>query len=132
MNGHDRRRIEKQAVNLMVAQAMMQDIPGRHVYPRLFNWSRGNVEKQTCGSAACFGGYVAIHPYFKKQGVSKDADGAPKMRGIPWAADVAARLFGDETLFEYQKPWEEGPAKKVVLRRICNALSDRLNELEKL
>lgn len=136
-------QVEKQIENLLQAQAMMEDLPNSALVAGLFCW-RANKRKDfdqydeeiddkqllhRCGSAACFGGWVAVHPYFRKLGVRPGKSGEPAMEGmLVW--DVAHDLFGDSNMFDANCGGGNGNDRAVVLQRIKNALADRLEELE--
>lgn len=134
-----RRQIEKQIKNLLVAQAMMQDIPARHVTKQLSDWRKGDaedVQELKCGTAACFGGWVALHPYFQKQGIRAEMwSGSPYSYRTPFsgAFDCSEMLFGEPFMFNSREDFEGSPAdsdKTIVLQRIKNALKNRLDELD--
>lgn len=141
-----RAKIEQQIENLLVAQVMMQSLRPERFVNGLALWSEFNgttwsdvaTEKQLvenrCGAAACFGGWVAVEPHFQKQGVTRNIEGAPVMRGMCWSSDVAKKLFGEETLFDSMRYEEEFvhryTEKEAVLKRIEHALEDRLDELK--
>jgi hypothetical protein len=132
----DRRKVNKQIENLLVAEAMMRGIPNRFIYPRLGDWIRGTNEELCelkCGAAACFGGWVVQHPHFRKQGVRQDSDGSPTMPNASWASSVSEELFGDSNLFN-SRELSEGPGtdKEIVLKRIRRALEDKFDQLEEM
>lgn len=123
---------EKQIENLLVAQAMFQDIPARNL--NLGWWSNqelrtavieGSDPIHACGSTACFGGWVALHPHFQKQGVRGDNwCGSPKMSGVSDPGRVALHLFGNEMMFSGGH-WASGGGttdRKEVFARIKYAL----------
>lgn len=136
-------QVEKQIENLLQAQAMMEDLPNSALVAGLYCWraeKRSGFEQydediddeqllHRCGSAACFGGWVAVHPYFRKLGVRPGKQGEPKMEGrLVW--DVARDLFGDSNMFDANCEGGNWNDRAVVLRRIKDALDDRLVELE--
>lgn len=55
----------------------------------------------TCGTQACFGGWVTRDPYFQAQGVSTHPEGDPRITHLEdcCGPDVAAQLFGAAFLF---------------------------------
>ena len=152
-----RSRIERQIENILAAQAMMAEIPDGHIAPNLGSWARMGggrsyvdtpSEEQLCelhcGSAACFGGWVAVTPHFKKQGVRRDEeDGSPFMKvqnendtvDHLHGSEVAKALFGEEYMFNAQMSTEgprSTPERLIIERRLQVALSRRLAELEVL
>lgn len=53
-----------------------------------------------CGTFACFGGFVAVDPYFVALGVERHpSSGAPQYKGLT-AYNAAQALFGECYLFE--------------------------------
>lgn len=138
-----RKQIEKQIENVLVAQAMMQDIPRGAIVKNLGCWRQdhygedGDVATQDliqhkCGSAACFGGWVAVHPHFKKQGVKAEWTGAPKFAGGNYYStfDVSKKLFGNEDMFVPN--YSSISDQKVIERRLKDALDDLVERLEQL
>lgn len=145
-----------QIKNLLVAQAMIDELPTAALYPRLADW--GNNELRTacrldtpiepkrdanheCGAVGCFGGWVAVTPYFKKQGVTCDEGGAPSMKAGPgdeynysgklYGDGVSKKLFGDPGLFDSQRITEHGlSAREVINKRIKNALRKLIEQGE--
>lgn len=95
----------QQRANLLDAlNVMWPSVPKKNVYPNLDNW---RVDRETtpptCGTVACFGGWCAWWPAFKKQGVRVTDGGAPRLMGDGQSFDkpsrVSQRLFGDDGLF---------------------------------
>lgn len=98
----------QQIENVLVAQAMMKDIKASQLIPGLTSYANRDMIKATltgehrCGSAACFGGWVAVHPHFAKHGIVPNSEqGYPVFkkshRGM--GVDVSEYLFGDSTMF---------------------------------
>ena len=116
--------IDKQIRNCLVAIDMVKSLPPEKFTKGLSSW--------TCGSAACFGGWVAVHPFFKKQGVVRvSEDGSPTFIGSLYgaASEVSRSLFGSYVLFDY-RAWGELPGlsdKQVVLYRLKRALNALLD-----
>ncbi len=111
--------------NLLVAQAMVMDLPRNKFIPELACFTNVTFDVEgphACGSAACFGGWVAVHPHFIAQGIGVAPTGAPQIEGSSWVSDVAEYLFGDGMLFAAKHTWEKGSAKQAVLVRIEKAL----------
>lgn len=98
----------QQLHNLLEARDVMwPSVPGGNVLPQLGAWRNDSVivdrtnEPPTCGTMACFGGWCAWWPTFRKQGVRSDRTGAPyvERRGGLLPNGVAQYLFGYEWLF---------------------------------
>ncbi len=110
--------------NLLVAQAMVLDLPDEAI--DLDQWANEeHVESQghTCGSVGCFGGWVAVHPHFKKQGVTADRyDGYPVMRGHTFPSNVSLELFGDWEMFGSRRR-PRISQRREILARIERALN---------
>lgn len=163
-----RKRVERQIANILIAQALVEDIPDEKWIPGLDSWAAlcddpsiflKKIERydreeagcehddvpekvllNQCGTAACFGGWVAVHPYFKRQGVNRSNDGAPFYGwrtaageidfDKEWASAsaVARDLFGDEDIFDSMGGDYAHSPKKVVKGRLKTALADRLQE----
>lgn len=114
--------------NLLVAQAMVKDLPSSAFTKHLAFYATSVLRDfgpHTCGAAACFGGWVAQHPYFKELGIQPDSTGAPTMRGKGWGARaISLELFGDSFMFDGART--NLPEKQEVLQRIENALNAAL------
>jgi hypothetical protein len=151
-------KVDKQIENLLVATAMMYDIGPKKLVADLGAFSNGNMKTygpNHCRSAACFGGWVAICPYFKAQGVTRErySDGSPTMRSRKGgkshnlsAYDVPVRLFGapphddddgEKSMFcemnDGRWPWTNKPATSdrefnEVMRRIDKQLTHMLEK----
>lgn len=98
-------RVDRQIKNCLVAKALMDSLPNKAIYPNLEYWQNDKMADKGpkgCGAAACFGGWCAVHPYFKRQGVEADSDGAPIFKGDPMSyfKEVSKFLFGDSEMFE--------------------------------
>jgi hypothetical protein len=101
----------KQIENLLVSQALFEDIPKDKIL--LYRWTneamrkaceRGDDPVHTCGSTACFGSWIALHPHFRKQGVQvSEIDGSPYIlddKGCRIAGtDLSMHLFGHYKMF---------------------------------
>ena len=122
---------DKWIKNLLVAQAMVMDLPRRKFVRNLSCFVNDEMAEHGpnhCGSAACFGGWVAVHPFFQAQGVKQDKeDGAPRMRRAPYAQQVSNRLFGCDSLFEASFYRGGRSEKQEVLWRIKNRLDELLS-----
>ncbi len=105
---------EQQILNLLVARAMFDDIPDEWIVSDLHAW--------TCGTAACFGGWVAVHPYFKAQGARANSYGAPQITGA-YRTIEGALFGGDHTLFDSN----DGPRSD--REEIYHRIETQLNEL---
>jgi hypothetical protein len=123
---------DQQIENLLVAQAMFQDIPAQRIS---LDWwsnavlrtavSEGKDPVHSCGSTACFGGWVALHPHFQRQGVRGDNYcGSPEMAGVTYPEQVALHLFGNDMMFA-ERHWASGELtsdRQEVFARIKYAL----------
>jgi hypothetical protein len=132
--------------NLLVAQAMLDELPDAALIPNLGDW--GNAELRDndgegikpnevvdcmCGAVGCFGGWVAATPYFQNRGVERE-HGTPFIRQLPvdrpgsdtyWspAGNVSDALFGVSDMFESRRANEEGlTEREIIQRRIKQAL----------
>lgn len=90
------------------------------------------IKEVDCKTIACFGGWVAVNPYFRSLGVYPDKEGTPCMAlaplrrrvggtGVPVSAGrVSEELFGDYNLFNSRDSYYErsGSDHAVVMRRI--------------
>lgn len=81
--------------------------------------------KVDCKTVACFGGWLALNPYFQSLGVTPDTVGAPYMsdRACRWSSRnsieaVSKKLFGAFDLFAMRRPKERGTDHEVVMKRI--------------
>lgn len=79
---------------------MWPSVPPKNVFPELGGW-RMNSGKETidCGTIACFGGWCACWPNFKRQNVKANPVGAPWMPNCFCPDDVSERIFGLDLLF---------------------------------
>jgi hypothetical protein len=118
---------DKKIENLLVLQAFFKYLPAEKLYPRLADWRNLGMWYEgpdSCGSAACVGGWVAVMPHFKKQGVTVGYDGAPMLHlrngDRMWPSETSLYLFGDD-LFQ-PNPYMGLSDRKVVMKRIKNAL----------
>lgn len=86
--------------------------------------------KATCGTIACFGGWVALYPYFQAQGVFPNpVNGAPMMPPLA-GSEVAEFLFGDADLFRTRGAHRAdsgffGTDHELVTNRLKYALSHK-------
>lgn len=122
----------QQRANARFARDVMwPSIPPENVAPKLGFWAKRlngrrlvphiahPVRIATCGTIACFGGWVAQNPYFQAQGVRPSDDGLPMMTtgtATHYGSGVAFMLFGDAFLFEYAN--DPGPAHQIVTERL--------------
>ncbi len=65
------------------------------VVEKLSTWRRGGG----CGTTACFGGWVAVDPYFKAQGIWANLGGAPMEPDVSRDRYADNLLFGDDNIF---------------------------------
>lgn len=98
MNARQDRLIE----NLLVAKAMVLDLPKSAFAMNLGYYANTPMAERgphACGATACFGGWVAVHPHFQKQGVRPDDLGAPT-KGVSDVYDISHDLFGNGCMFD--------------------------------
>lgn len=82
----------KQRDNALYARDVMwPSIKPENVSRRLMEWR--------CGAAACFGGWVAMYPFFKAQGIFPSCEGAPLLAAKSDRVDGQYFLFGIDTIF---------------------------------
>lgn len=121
----------KQIENCLVAIDMVKSLPARAFTHDLQTWS--------CGSAACLGGWIALHPYFRKQGVKRDeTDGSPyggdTYSNHRWSTEISEDLFGESKLFYARDTWSwpqadrVGNSKQIALNRLRITLNKLLAE----
>lgn len=125
----ERARIERQIENCLVAKAMMDSLPDSAILPRLDDWANWEMRDEgphACGAAACFGGWVAVHPYFKALGVIRWRDGSPMLQGR--CLSVGETLFGVGGMFcgNYSHGLSD---REEIDRRLRYALDNLANEL---
>jgi hypothetical protein len=82
--------------NLSLSLTEWAKVPEENVVRDLNSW--------TCGTQACFGGWVAQQPYFQAQGVRvfdprSKVDRYPALDGIATVSGVSYELFGYRELF---------------------------------
>jgi hypothetical protein len=125
---------DEQIENCLVAIAMIRELPPRRFTHRLGAWSSTLMRDEGpdhCGSAACFGGWVAVHPHFQAKGVFPDPEeGFPRIAYSMNTTGLARALFGNEGMFQPATGFEVGKEKQVVLQRIEGALDLLLGETE--
>lgn len=100
---------EQQLANIDLAERLWRErVAPNQVIGGLHTW----VETPDCGSAACFGGWIARFPEFREMGVRRlkeiDPDDyfgvvygeAPAFDKDNWGVRASIALFGDASLFE--------------------------------
>ncbi len=99
---------------------------------RDLKWWRGGdraqyLEQPSCGSPACFGGWLPFIPEFKAQGVTASPiTGCPVLEGARWE-NVDLHLFGVGDLFAPQSTIDEAvglAGKALILHRLDTALAN--------
>ena len=131
-----RERIERQIENILVAKAMMDSLPDSAIYPKLDywnNWDMVPLGHNHCGAAACFGGWVAVHPHFRKQGISIGAGGQPELSRSTYSA--AEELFGSceaGNVSVFSPNISRRSDRNEIDRRLQVLLDNRLNALRRL
>lgn len=122
---------EKQLENIIVAYALVLATPENRIVRDLGDWSNGILRlygKHHCGSAACFGGWVAQDPYFQAMGIKPDLIGAPT-RGGEGTGRISENLFGDFWMFDPRQEEErDGTDKQIILRRLEKAADVLLSQ----
>lgn len=122
---------------VFVRDVMWPSIPKKNVIHDLESWRgrRNNgdtsdyrednksLRKLDCKTVACLGGWVAVSPYFKKQGVEPNFMGVPIIKDKSGeerfiAHEAAWQLFGDHDLFDSRKDHEKGSDWKIAMKRI--------------
>lgn len=121
-----------------VRDSMWPSVPPKRVICKLARFrgrlNNGNPDDYTsdpvkikeidCKTIACFGGWVALNPYFQSLGVRSDQYGAPYMQDILHAAQVSGELFGDYNLFNRRSYEERGSDHTVVMKRIKKLIDE--------
>ena len=81
---------QQRANTLEALNVMWPGVDPAEVAPDLGRWR--------CGTTACFGGWCAVWPAFKDQGMSAGVDGTPMLNG---EYDICADgvLFGDASIW---------------------------------
>lgn len=89
--------------NILIARAMLDDIPDSKLIRGLCTWNNSEMmqDPNHCGAAACFGGWVALHPYFREaygirasRGTDDTFHGQPRTRYTTDTNRISERLFG--------------------------------------
>lgn len=129
--------VEKQIENILVAQAMMQDISNKQLAEELNFWTNEAFDESVkngtfhCGAAACFGGWCAVEPHFRKQGLKANSAGEPVFKDPTLTpSEVSERLFGDFQMFMARRWGEEGTERQIVQARLRHALGQAVSKLE--
>lgn len=82
---------------LEALNVMWPSVPSKNVVRGLQTWREDDEgAAPDCGTVACFGGWCAWWPTFRRQGVRTNSYGAPTHRRL---LDVSEFLFGDGDLF---------------------------------
>lgn len=112
--------------NLLAAQAMVEAMPNR-AFMRHLKWFTNDAMMKNphdCGSIGCFGGWIAVEPYFQKIGVQRTSWGAPLL-GEECSMKFTSRiLFGDSSMFD--ECYGELTEKEIILARIRRALESAI------
>ena len=123
----------EQLRNCEIALFYWKTVPRGNVIPNLKKWrSRLTSTKHTCGTIACFGGWLPAMPEFATMGVkSSKFDGAPyigddEYSRIHFGTDnLADHLFGNHQMFN---PAQTGGEHQTVTKR----LEKQIDYLEKI
>ena len=95
--------VRQRANALEALNVMWPSVPVKNVAPSLYFWRDGRTNEVDCGTVACFGGWCALYPKFREQGVAALLYGTPvlliggEVREGPHG--VAEFLFGDASIF---------------------------------
>jgi len=113
--------------NTEAAISAWATVPPETVMRRLkayrVGWRDGNAP--SCGSPACFGGWLPYFGWFAALGVIATATGAPAFAGrLIRASDVSNELFGCCLLFEPRTRLDDEQATdhEVVMTRLLDHL----------
>lgn len=90
-------------------------VPVANVAYNLDTWNISGTDaeyKHTCGTVACFGGWLSAMPEFEAMGVKAGKYGEPKFPGAYSTSRVADILFGDDALFDARHKYEGGCEKR--------------------
>lgn len=129
---------QQRANALFARDVMWPSVPPANVVPKLAGWRYARSKAVSCQTRACFGGWVAVHPFFREQGVYAGESGEPLMYGVVAPSRVAERLFGDWRLFSIrrggfldsfydQEPEPEGISDhEIVARRLEHLLANSI------
>jgi len=81
-----------QIENTRIAYAIMWGIPAKHIDLDTFRQGRTvkEMRRAECGTVGCIGGWLSVHPYFIKQGLTGNGGFKP---------EVAYKLFGTYYMF---------------------------------
>lgn len=117
---------QQRANALECLNVMWPSVPPENVMPGLDDWREEyGAAPVSCGTVACFGGWCAIWPGFRAQGIEPDPwSGAPQRKergGCP--SGVSEYLFGHSDLFSPRHACifdkiEEGTDHEVVTKRL--------------
>lgn len=91
---------------LEALNVMWPSVPPENVFPDLEFWRETyGYAKPSCKTIACFGGWCAWWPAFRRQGVRAASCGAPTDRtGRASANEIGDQLFGDKAVFNVAGP----------------------------
>lgn len=130
-------RVEQQLLNVLLARAVLDEIPKRKLAKGLMDWRKrkgeygGNVSDDEllhgCGSAACFGGWVAVTPAFQERGVKPGYAGNPEIGPVQDHYAVGQVLFDFQTMFSPN--YSGGSDRKVIKRRLEAAFEQLVGKL---
>ncbi len=95
-------KTKQQIANIRTFLKRWKTIPFQNV--QLGSWQRSKfgeaVQTPHCGTIACAGGWCALMPEFRAQGVISDQYGIPRLVDERVSAyELAEKLFGDYDLF---------------------------------
>lgn len=121
----------QQRANAIEARDVMwPSVPPENVISGLYWWRDGigAHQKPDCGTVACFGGWCAWWPSFRRQGVVADPSGAAVVDSGDGSSVRFAdkHLFGDDHVFD---PRRSHPADKEFVGTDHALVLNRLNWL---
>lgn len=126
--------------NCLIGLALLDELPANKIIKGLGDWATKLMctDINHCGAAACFGGWVAVTPYFQqKYGIyaakkevtrpsgwftSTTLVGQPRTRMQTDTEVLAERLFGYGEMF--RPNWSGSSDKAEIRRRLKEALAD--------
>ena len=116
--------------NVVEAEARWREVPAANVVERLEVWradweSRDSVLPVSCGTVACFGGWVAVMPYFMSLGVYPNNDGEPTiskpyMETVTEVTHPGISSGFKQAAFKYS--WHSGSGKTATLSNLDKVL----------
>lgn len=132
---------EEKLKNILIARAMLDDLPNNAIVDGLCDWNTGVAVGESpnhCGAAACFGGWVALHPYFREQYGIRSARGdgmanygQPRTRHEIDTDKISMELFGvSDAFYSNETRWSSTRLsdRQLIKKRLRTAFN-KLNAL---